>query len=162
MPSTYAAVSTRMWSANLRRCRVEARLVRAYIATCPGRATEGLFPLPLGYANADTGLSEEVIAEALLELQEAHIIEWDPKRELVLDLEALEVANMRSENDNRIRGAIAQLRGLGDTPLKASLLRIADVHSPGFARAIRDEFPEFSQRRAITDSEFWSNDPDMN
>lgn len=162
MPSTYASVSTRMWSAQLRRCSVEARLVRAYIATCPGKTTEGLFPLPLGYANADTGLSEEVIAGALLELQEAHIIEWDPNRGLVLDLEALEVANMRSESDNRVRGALVQLRGLGDTALKASLLRIADIHSPVFARAIRAEFPEFSEGRAITDIEFWSNDPEMN
>jgi hypothetical protein len=162
MPSTYAAVSTRMWNANLRRCSVEARLVRAYIATCPGRTTEGLFPLPLGYANADTGLSEEVISGALVELQEAHIIEWDPNREMVLDLEALEVANIRSESDNRVRGAIAQLRGLGDTPLKASLLRVADRYSPVFARAIRDEFPEFAQGRAITDIQFWGNDPAMN
>ena len=162
MPSTYAQVSTRMWSANLRRCSVEARLVRAYIATCPGRATEGLFPLPLGYATADTGLTEDVISRALAELQEAHIIEWDPNRELVLDLEALEVVNMRAENDNRVRGAILQLRGLGDTPLKASLLRIADVHSPVLARAIRDEFPEFAQDRAITDIQFWGNDPELN
>lgn len=151
-----------MWSANLRRCSVEGRLVRAYIATCPGRATEGLFPLPLGYANADTGLSQEVISGALLELQEARIIEWDPNTELVLDLEALEVANMRSENDNRVRGAIAQLRGLGGTPLKASLLRVADRRSPVLARVIRDKFPEFSQGRAITDFQFWGNDPEMN
>ncbi len=136
MPSKYAAVSTRMRSANLRSCSVEARIVRAYIATCPGRATEGLFPLPLGFANADIGLSHEVISGVLLELQEAHIIKWDPNTELVLDLEALEVANMRSENDKRVRGAITQLRGLGDTPLKASVLRVANRYSPVLARAI--------------------------
>lgn len=162
MPSTYAQVSTRMWSAKLRRCSVEARLVRAYIATCPARATEGLFPLPLGYATADMGLTEEVISRALLELEEAHIIEWDPDNELVLDFEALEVVNMRAENDNRIRGAIVQLRGLGDTPLKESLLRIADIHSPVLAKAMRDEFPEFAKDRRTSDIQYLSNNPDMN
>lgn len=162
MPSTYAAVSTRMWSAELRRCSIEARLLRAYIATCPGRTTEGLFPFPLGYAQADTGLSEDVITRALAELEGAQIIEWDPKREFVLDLEALEVANMRSENDNRVRGAIAQLRGLGDTPLKRSFMRVADAYSPVLARAIRDQMPEFVQSHRTTGIPIWSSDPDTN
>ena len=162
MPSTYAQVSTRMWSAPLRRCSVEARLVRAYIATCPGRTTEGLFPLAPGYIAADTGLTEEVISRALLELEEAHIIEWDPNRELVLDLEGLEVINMTAENDNRIRGAITQLRGLGDTPLKESLLRVADRYSPVLASAIRNAFPELRQEREVLDIPFWENNPKMN
>lgn len=162
MPSTYAQVSTRMWSAPLRRCSVEARLVRAYIATCPGRTTEGLFPLALGYVAADTGLTEEVISKALLELEEAHIIEWDPNREYVLDLEGLEVVNMTAENDNRVRGAITQLRGLGDTPLKASLVRLADLYSPVLASAIRSSFPEFRQERSVTDIHGWAENSETN
>ncbi len=154
MPSTYAAVSTPMWSAELRRCSTEARYLRAYIATCPGRATEGLFPFSLGYAQADMGLTEEALREALAELQQAGIIEWDPQRELVLDLEALEVANITSETDKRIRGALVQLRGLGNTPLMESFLRLAEAKSPALARAIRGGIGESAESKEPTTISF--------
>lgn len=162
MPSTYAAVSTRMWSASLRRCNIEARLVRAYIATCPTRATEGLFPLALGYASADTGLDHKTIQAALVQLEEAGIIGWDAQRELVLDLEALEVANIRREDDNRIRGAITQLRGLGDTPLKAAFMKNADIHSPVLARAIREQAPEVVRGFDVAQEPWSTGNPALN
>jgi hypothetical protein len=148
MPSTFAATSTRMWSAALRSCSVDARLLRAYIATAPTKTTEGLFPLPIGYASHDTGLSETQIEQAFEELRGCGLVDWDPDTDLVLDREALVVTKYGDDSDKRIKGAVKLIEGLPPSPLVAELVALAERFAPAIARALtstnaqisRDEF----------------------
>jgi hypothetical protein len=44
----------------------------------PGKVSEALFPLQIGYMAVDTGLSEDEIRAAFKELIAVGIIDWDP------------------------------------------------------------------------------------
>jgi len=138
MPTTFVSASTRMWNAALRRCSSTARLVRAYVATAPGRATEGLFPMPLGYAAIDTGLSEDQIRTALAELDAAGLVSWDEETDLVLDREALEVANYRSEGDNRVKSAVKLIRNLPASSLVNEFRSLTARYAPALERALSE------------------------
>lgn len=142
MPSIYSGVSTRMWSAALRRTSPNARLVRSYIATGPLKTTEGLFPLPTGYLVSDTGLSEEDALSALKELENEGIISWDPVHEIVLDREALTVANYTSVRDKRVAGAVKLFRDLPETPLADEFLKLASSLAPVLHSAILYGIPK--------------------
>lgn len=146
MPSIFAAVSPRVWDATLRRASTNARLVRAYIATCPSKTTEGLFRLNVGYIAADTGLKPDDVEDALAELDNAGLIRWDPENEVVLDFLALEAANINKSGDNRIVGALKQLRSVGHTSLHDVFLAHVESVCPVLAEAIRESEP----RKALT------------
>lgn len=136
MPSTFTAVSTRMWSAALRRTSPQARLVRNYIATGPLKTTEGLFPLPLGYLISDTGLPQDEVERGLMELENERLIQWDGNHEVVLDREALVVANYTSQKDKRVVAAVKLYRDLPDTPLAQEFLALAAELAPVLHKAI--------------------------
>ena len=142
MPSIYSGVSTRMWNAALRRTTPLARLVRSYIATGPLKTTEGLFPLPIGYLVSDTGLSEDDARSALEELENEGIISWDPVQEIVLDHEALVVANYTSIRDRRVVGAVKLFRDLPETPLSDEFLKLASSLAPVLHSAILYGIPQ--------------------
>lgn len=146
MPSVFAAVSPRIWDATLRRTGTHARLVRAYIATCPSKTTEGLFRLNVGYIATDTGLNQDEVESALAELDHVGLIRWDPENEVVLDFLALEAANINKSGDNRITGALRQLRSVGHTCLHDAFLAHVENVCPVLAEAIRESEP----RKALT------------
>lgn len=146
MPSIFAAVSPRVWDATLRRTSTNARLVRAYIATCPSKTTEGLFRLNVGYIAADTGLKQDDVEDALAELDSVSLIRWDSENEVVLDFLALEAANINKSGDNRIAGALRQLRSVGHTSLYEVFLAHVEDVCPVLAQAIRESEP----RKALT------------
>lgn len=136
MPIAYSQVSPKIWDDRIRRCSPTAGRIRAYIATCPAKTSEGFFQLPLGYAATDTALPLHDVNSALEELHAAGIVGWDPVREIVLDYLALESLGLSKESDNRIKGAIKQLRGLGSTPLWEDFLRHAQNVAPSLFEAV--------------------------
>lgn len=151
MASTFAAVSPRIWDAAMRRLSFNARYVRAYIATCPTKTTEGLFALNVGYVMADTGLGDSEVRHAIEELEAAGLVGWDATNEVVLDYLALEVANINSEGDKRIAGALKQIRNVGETSLRAKFADHAERVSPVLAAALRaDATPSEPMRRATS------------
>lgn len=78
-----------MWDRKFRKLTPAAKIVALYIFSAPTRNSEGLFRCPINYMAADTGFSEEQVAEALHELQDAGYTEWDEESETVLDCLAL-------------------------------------------------------------------------
>lgn len=138
MPTTFVSTTTRIWSAALRRCSTAARLVRVYVATAPARTSEGLFPMSLGYASIDTGLTEDEIRSALKELDAVGLVGWDEEQELVLDRESLEVMNYTSTNDKRLDGAVKLIRTLPASPLIRDFHTLAARMAPPLARALAE------------------------
>lgn len=137
MASPYKSVSTRMWGIALRRTNPMARLVRAYVATGPFKTTEGLFPLPLGYITHDTGLTTDQVVEGLGELEAQRIVSWDPEHEVILDREALHVANYTSVADNRIVKGVKLVRDLPKTRLVDEFSNLARELAPPFFEVLR-------------------------
>lgn len=146
MATTFVATSTRVWSAVLRRCSIAARLLRIYVATAPGKTTEGLFPMPIGYAVNDTGLSNEDIRAAFSELSAVGLVDWDEEHEIVLDREALEIANYSSDADNRIKSAVKLVRNLPASPLIAEFRKLTAQLAHPLERALRQSDAEFGRK----------------
>ena len=138
MPTTFVSTTTRIWGAALRRCSSNARLVRMYVATAPARTSEGIFPMSLGYASIDTGLTEDEVRSALKELDAVGLVGWDEEQELVLDRESLEVMNYTSADDRRLKAAVKLIRTLPASPLIHEFHTLAARMAPPLARALAE------------------------
>jgi hypothetical protein len=68
---TYAYVYTTFWSSpTIVELRDDAKLLALYLLTCQHCTSAGVFRLPVGYASADLGWSQERVREGLKELSE--------------------------------------------------------------------------------------------
>ncbi len=94
--------------------------------------------MPLGYAAIDTGLSEDQIRTALAELDAAGLVSWDEDTDLVLDREALEVANYRSEGDNRVKSAVKLIQNLPASSLVHEFRALTARYAPALERALSE------------------------
>jgi hypothetical protein len=134
------------WGPSDRKLSKEALVLQDYLARCPTRTSEGLFPLVLGYIVVDTPLDRDEIKAAFDELADAGLFEHDAENEVVLDCTALKTNPLRNGRDKetgepkvdkRIPNAIRIFEGLPDSPLKVKLVALADAYSPDLADAIR-------------------------
>lgn len=145
MATTFISVFPRIWD-QMRDVSANARLLRLYIATQPGLATEGLSSLPIRYASADTGLERSEVEAAIEELETAGIVFWDAENELVFDPSALVTANLNKSGDNRITGAVKVLRTLPPSRLEENLLDAAATSAAPLVTAIREAIPGYGHR----------------
>ena len=109
----------------------------------------------IGYVASDTNLTYDEAQQALVELNDAGLIGWDAKNEVVLDYLALVAANINKSGDNRIAGALRQLRAVGQTSLYDTFIAHVEAVSPVLAEAIRESEPRKPLTRPKTDDEFW-------
>jgi hypothetical protein len=155
--TAYHPVYPAVWDRTMRELGHAAQLVRCYLLTCPSRASEGLFHMPVGIVAHDLGLTAEQVTKALAELIEGQLVDHDPDAEVVLDRTALRFTPLRNgvdretgetKVDKRIAGAIRKLRQVPPTRLLHELHRLAVEHSPDLAVAIESEWPHLASQQA--------------
>lgn len=134
---TYYRVTPKVW---LQGWSHDARLLALYLLTCPHRATEGLYLLPLGYAATDIGWEEERLREPFAELITDGFAKYDAEARVVFVCKAL--AYQAPANKNGFISAARRLVKLPHTPLFADLLEAAREHCPPFAEALPQLLPE--------------------
>jgi hypothetical protein len=127
---SYRAVYPGFWTGEtgrqIRRAGVEAQLLALYVLTSPHSNMIGLYHLPLAYAAADTGMSEQSIRKGLDALAAADFISYDFDAECVWIHEAVvyQAANGSAKTkDHRLTGAVAQWKTAGSRELKAEFRR---------------------------------------
>lgn len=115
--SPYARVKRRIWhTARFRELSGGARELFLYIMTCPHGNILGCFVLRPGYAMDDLQLTKrEQFTKPLQELLDKGLIKYDPKTEIVLDVEHFDKNPL--ENPNQVKAAISKLEELPKTCL---------------------------------------------
>ena len=87
MPSAgpaYGRVYHRIWSSKwFRSADNDTRLAALYLLTCPHNNTEGLFRLPVLFAQYELDWEPERVTHALNELEAIGFILWDPDNDLI-------------------------------------------------------------------------------
>lgn len=136
------------WDRTMRELSGPATIVRFYIMTCPTRATEGLFYLPLGILQHDTGLSAQHVAEGLNELVAAGLVSYDEEVEVVLDRTALKFAQPKGVK--QIGGAVNKFKQVPDTPLRVEFYHLAREHARDLATSLLEHDPSLDQRGGDT------------
>ena len=152
--SAFHAVYTSMYDHNFAGMSTEAQVLEFYLRTCPQRSTEGLFRFNLGAAGEDLGFDRAELQCAQSELVECRRpFMFDDQAGIVLDLSALKDNPIGRKNgewndkprDKRITGAISKLKSLPPSPLLRQLYVLAGRHSPEFADAMREDFPDIEE-----------------
>jgi hypothetical protein len=156
MGATYHPVYPSLWDRTMRELGGPAKVVRLYVLTCSHRLSEGLYHLPVGILQHDTGLEPQHVDQALRELTAARLVDYDPDAEVILDRTALKFAPLRNRVDGqtgevrvdkRIAGAVRKLEHVPPTPLLAELYRLAVEHSPDLADALAAEWPALADQQ---------------
>jgi hypothetical protein len=132
----------------------EAQVLEFYLRSAPNKSSEGLSRFSIGATEDDLGMPRTNVLKARQELEEARRPFWfDDAAGVVLDLTALRDNPLgrrrdawelepRGPRDKRIIGAISKLKSLPPTRLLRQLYVLAGKHSPEFAEAMREEFPD--------------------
>lgn len=94
-----------------------------YLLTSPHRSMEGLYNLSIGYAAEDMGWSEAKTKRTMKEVAATGFVEYDWSARVVLLPKALEHYQPRTKN--QIKGALAWLLKVRDTPLKKRFVAVA-------------------------------------
>ena len=139
--ATYYRVSPKFWSdPRTRQWNDDTRLLAFYLLTCPHRTTEGLFRLPLLYAQADLQWLPERLTEPLQQLVDDGFIEWDPDAEVVLIVKALSWQSC--SNPNQATAAVRRLAMVPETPLKSRFRELAERFDERLAERLPEGFGE--------------------
>lgn len=129
----------------------DTKLVAFYLLTCEHRTTEGLFRMPLTYAQSDMGWPAKRFDRAFNQLLAAGFIEHDEDAEVVLIVNALRY--QAPANPKQAIGAVNQLKGLPRNRLADRFETIARTVSSRLAEALDKAFPEgFAKRYGNTPS----------
>lgn len=95
----YAKIGSTLWgSKKFRKLSVRDKLVYLYILTSQHARSVGLYALPMGYMTFDTQLDEKAILDALEALEQAQLIETDPREDLIYIVGWIEFAIPSSPN----------------------------------------------------------------
>lgn len=133
MPALYHQVSPKVWDRQMRSASRSAQALAFYVLTSPHRNTEGLYALPLGYIAHDTGMLEDEVLQAFVELERLGVASYDPEAEAVLDRWALRTQPITSSRDNRLKNAVPRALEVSSTRLRRELYLLAVEYSPPLA-----------------------------
>lgn len=137
----YTKVQTKMWhDPRFKRLSQRGKLFYLYLLTCPHRNLEGLFVLPIGYAAADLGWTEETVIETVTETVSEGLIDYDETVDLVLIFGALEFNS--PANPNMVKSAVGKLESIPDSPLLERFLTEAERFSERLAKQLGERFRE--------------------
>ena len=77
----YGMVHSNLWLGRrvpaFRKLSPQAKMLELYLLSSPHSNMLGLYLLPLGYMVADTGLGDEAVSAALIELEDARLVSYD-------------------------------------------------------------------------------------
>jgi hypothetical protein len=119
-----------------------AQALAGYLWTCPHRATEGLFVLPLAYLEVDTGIGRDEALATFAELEQLGLANYDADAEAVLDRRALRDQPILKATDNRLTSAVPRALEVRSPRLLRELYLLAVEYSPPFAEKLGYACPE--------------------
>jgi hypothetical protein len=115
---SYAQINRKVWNTcQFRSLSPEARELFFYLTTCPHGNMLGIFVLRPGYALDDLqwGSDRERFMKPFKELLDKGLFKYDPKAEIILDMEQLE--KHPPINPNQVIAIIKIINSLPKTPL---------------------------------------------
>lgn len=138
---SYSAVSVTFWnSLTVRGWTEDGRTLALYLLTCPNRANEGFYHLPLGLVPDDLMWDHERTRAALAELMASDFVDIDEKARVVLIVKALKYTKQISGPPS-LKGALNKLDKVNGSPrLFARFLDGAEKYQPDLAHAIRSHY----------------------
>lgn len=116
----------------------DTKMLALYLLTCEHRAAEGLFRLPLGYILTDIGWVSERLRNPFETLLRDGFMEYDNRCSVVFITNAL--AYQAPENPNQVKGAIARVEELPETPLLQRLYERSLDLCPTLAESLSKRF----------------------
>jgi hypothetical protein len=141
----YYRVAPKFWSrAEQRGWDDDTKLLALYLLTCPHRTTEGLYRLPLKYAQADLEWSPQRLGERLQRLTDDGFCDYDHDAGVVLILGAMRY--QACANPNMAESAARRLAELPETRLRATFQQLAER----FDERLHKQLPEgFGEPKAL-------------
>ena len=137
----YYRVSPRFWSrAEQRQWSDDTKLLALYLLTGPHRTTEGLYRLPLQYAQADLGWLPERLTQPLKQLCADGFCDYDEHAAVVLIYGALRYQSCA--NPNMANAAVKRLMELPETRLAGPFQRLAERFDERLHKALPERFGE--------------------
>lgn len=134
-PPKYFRVSPKLWHESW---DSDQRYLALYLLTTEHRTTEGLFRLPMAYAQSDLGWTKKRTQKAWDALCEADFIRT--KDDVVLIVQALKYQS--PGNPNQVTGAINALREVPATELDTHFYFFAQAFAQPFAQGLHEQLPE--------------------
>lgn len=140
--ASYFQVSPLFWSdPQVRAWDDSTKLLALYLLTCPHRSLEGMFRLPLQYAEIDLKWPERKLSKHFSALQAEGFVQYDPDAQVVLLAKSLKYHSPRGPK--QIKGALNALRAVPPTPLFAGLIVAAREYAPDFAEALSEGYSQY-------------------
>ena len=133
MPASYYRVSSKLWAEPWDET---TRYFALYLLTCPHRTTEGLFRLPLGYAQEDLGWPPRKVRDCIEKLAESGFLKYDEATSVVLLPKALKYQS--PQNPNQVTAAVKALETVPPSVLDAEFGRLAQL----FAQRLAQQLPQ--------------------
>jgi len=153
----YVQINRKIWNTiQFRDLSRDARELFFYLTTCPHGNMIGCFVLRPGYALDDLqwGTDRERFMEPFRELLAQHLFKYDPKTEIVLDMEQIE--KHPPINPNQVTAAIKIINSLPKTLLFQDLKLLAESLGKPFLEPFVKRLAEryaYPETESVTESE---------
>lgn len=120
----------------MRRWSDSTRTLALYVLSSPHRNLEGLFCMPLNYAQADLGWTPAKTAKAMDELERDGFLKRDPETDVVLITRALKYQAPKS--DKQLAGAVKALAEVPKSSVHAAFIECCDKYAPELAKRLSE------------------------
>lgn len=140
---SYAQINRKVWNtAPFRELSPEARALFFYLTTCPHGNMLGIFVLRPGYALDDMqwGEDRERFRKSFQELLDKRLFKYDPRTDVVLDLEQIE--KHPPINPNGVKAAIKIVNSLPKTLLFRDLELLCESLGKPFLKPLLERLGE--------------------
>ena len=125
----YVKIFSDMWiSDDFKDLSSDEKVLFLYLLSCDHCNAIGFYRLPIGYINADTGVSAKLIENALESLENRSMISYDKQTSMVLIKKYLKWNIL--ENNNQIVSAVKLFEQLKRTSLDDYFLDVAEQFCP--------------------------------
>lgn len=153
MSRRYQTVQTSMYDdKKVRALDEDSRNVFIYLLICKHANLPGLFLLPMSYITRDIQYGSDRVQEAFKNLSERRFIEYDYASETIFVRTWLRHKPL--DNPNKVKGALAALDEIPDSPLFSRLLTFLEDEKPnGFetlSEALRKRIETLSKEVTVT------------
>lgn len=136
----------------VRRLDEDSRWVFVYLLICKHANLPGLFLLPMSYITRDIQYPSERVFKAFANLTERGFMEYDAGSETVFVRTWLRHKPL--DNPNKVKGALAALDEIPDSPLFVSLLKFVEENKPNgyetLIKALRNRLKTLSKEVSVS------------
>ena len=157
---SYAQINRKVWNTcQFRELSREARELFFYLTTCPHGNMLGMYVIRPGYALDDLqwGTDREAFRKPFSEVLSKGLFKYDPKTEVILDLE--QIVKHSPTNPNQVTACIKIVNSLPKTPLFKDLKVLVEGLSKDFMKPLAKRLGErFAESVTVTEAVSGSED----